>query len=165
MLLEYNAGIMQERMCTAEEMSTKNWHDHVGCRTVQQWTGRWVGRCTTYFPPGRTTRQGNQNLGLTGQTAKAADNANTMQEQMCWDAAAGNHNALQMKGAEKTGVITLAVKHCSNARVGGWHDALQIICKKPQASAPLSDSNNPDSGLAFVTSVDLETPSGAGHGR
>ena len=52
-----------------------------------------------------------------------------MQEQMCWDAAAGNHNALQKKGAEKIGVITLAVKHCSNARAGGWHDALHIFCQ------------------------------------
>ena len=41
MLLEYNAGTMQERMCTAEEMSRKNWHDHFGCQTVQQCTGRW----------------------------------------------------------------------------------------------------------------------------
>ena len=50
-----------------------------------------------------------------------------MQEQMCLDAAAGNRNALRKKGAEKTGVITLAVKHCSNARAGGWHDALHIF--------------------------------------
>ena len=26
-------------------------------------------------------------------------------------------------------MITLAVKHCSNARAGGWHEALQIFCQ------------------------------------
>ena len=86
-------------------------------------TGTWVAQCTAEeksrknrekISLGAKSEQGIWNLRLTGQTAKLQK----MSIQY-------RNGCVGMQTSQE--LMTMAVRHCSNAKEGGWHVALRKI--------------------------------------